>query len=262
MIKVKNLSFSYRKNEEFIKDISFNIEQGKITTILGPNGSGKSTMLSIICGLNKPSKGEIIIDGKEMKALKYKDIAKMIATVHQQNSVPADITVKELIEYGRLPHKGYFQEINDEDREIVDWAIKRVGLAKLKDKAVMEMSGGERQRVFLAMALAQKSKILFLDEPTTYLDIYHQIELLELVKELKLKEKLTIVMVLHDINQALSYSDNIIVMKNGELISAGKAEEVISIKLLNDVYNIGGFLNTHNDNVYFVPMKNREKRLL
>ena len=165
MIKVKNLSFSYRKNEEFIKDISFNIEQGKITTILGPNGSGKSTMLSIICGLNKPSKGEIIIDGKEMKALKYKDIAKMIATVHQQNSVPADITVKELIEYGRLPHKSYFQGINDEDREIVDWAIKRVGLAKLKDKAVMEILGGERQRVFLAMALARKAKLLFLDEP-------------------------------------------------------------------------------------------------
>ena len=117
------------------------------------------------------------------------------------------------------------------------------------------MSGGERQRVFIAMALAQKSKILFLDEPTTYLDIYHQIELLELIKELKEEEGLTIVMVLHDINQALTYSDNIIVMKNGELIKSGEASAVISMNLLNDVYNIGGFLSTKKDNVYFVPMK-------
>ena len=117
------------------------------------------------------------------------------------------------------------------------------------------MSGGERQRVFIAMALAQKSKILFLDEPTTYLDIYHQIELLELIKELKEEDGLTIVMVLHDINQALTYSDNIMVMKNGQLIKIGKASEVISMNLLNDVYNIGGFLSTKKDNVYFVPMK-------
>ena len=172
--------------------------------------------------------------------------------------MPDDITVKELIAYGRMPHKKYFAKNSHDDEEIVKWAIETTGLESLKDKEVMSMSGGERQRVFIAMALAKKSKILFLDEPTTYLDIYHQIELLELIKELKEEEGLTIVMVLHDINQALTYSDNIIVMKNGELIKSGEASEVISMNLLNDVYNIGGFLSNQKDNVYFVPMK-REK---
>ena len=177
MIKVNKLSFSYDKKKKFIKDLSFNIEKGKITTILGPNGSGKSTVLSLLCGLNKISSGEIIINDKDIKNMKYKDIAKEIATVHQQNTVPDDITVKELIAYGRMPHKKYFAKNSHDDEEIVKWAIERTGLEPLKDKEVMSMSGGERQRVFIAMALAQKSKILFLDEPTTYLDIYHQIEL-------------------------------------------------------------------------------------
>ena len=248
MIKVNKLSFSYDKKKKFIKDLSFNIEKGKITTILGPNGSGKSTVLSLLCGLNKISSGEIIINDKDIKSMKYKDIAK-------QNTVPDDITVKELIAYGRMPHKKYFAKNSHDDEEIVKWAIDRTGLEPLKDKEVMSMSGGERQRVFIAMALAQKSKILFLDEPTTYLDIYHQIELLELIKELKEKERLTIIMVLHDINQALTYSDNIIVMKNGKLIKSGKASAVISMNLLNDVYDIGGFLSTQKNNLYFVPMK-------
>ena len=248
MINANKIAFTYDKKKEFIKDLTFNIEKGKITTILGPNGSGKSTVLSLLCGLNKISDGEIIINDKNINNMKYRDIAKEIATVHQQNTVPDDITVKELIAYGRMPHKKYFQKNVKEDEEIVQWAIERTGLAKLQHKEVMSMSGGERQR----------SKILFLDEPTTYLDIYHQIELLELIKELKEEDGLTIVMVLHDINQALTYSDNIMVMKNGQLIKIGKASEVISMNLLNDVYNIGGFLSNQKDNVYFVPMK-REK---
>ena len=255
MINANKIAFTYDKKKEFIKDLTFNIEKGKITTILGPNGSGKSTVLSLLCGLNKVSAGEIIINDKNIKNMKYRDIAKEIATVHQQNTVPDDITVKELVAYGRIPHKKYFEKNAKDDEEIVEWALERTGLAKLQHKEVMSMSGGERQRVFIAMALAQKSKILFLDEPTTYLDIYHQIELLELIKELKEETGLTIVMVLHDINQALTYSDNIMVMKNGQLIKIGKASEVLSMNLLNDVYNIGGFLSNQKDNVYFVPMK-------
>ena len=255
MIKVNKLSFSYDKKKKFIKDLSFNIEKGKITTILGPNGSGKSTVLSLLCGLNKISSGEIIINDKDIKSMKYKDIAKEIATVHQQNTVPDDITVKELIAYGRMPHKKYFAKNSHDDEEIVKWAIETTGLESLKDKEVMSMSGGERQRVFIAMALTQKSKILFLDEPTTYLDIYHQIELLELIKELKEEEGLTIVMVLHDINQAIKYSDNVIVMKEGRVINSGKAEEVINMKLLNDVYNIGGFISDVKEETFFIPLK-------
>ena len=255
MIKAENLEFSYEKDKKFIQNLNVEISKGKITTILGPNGSGKSTLLSIFTGLNKPTSGDVIINGKSIKKLKYKNIAKEIATVHQQNTVPEDITVKELVSYGRIPHKKYFQGNDESDEDIVEWALEKTGLANLRDKAVMSMSGGERQRAFIAMALAQKSKILFLDEPTTYLDIYHQIEILELVEELNMKEELTVVMVLHDINQALKYSHNIIIMKNGEIIKAGQSHEVITMDTLNKVYNIGGFINKSNDETFFVPLK-------
>lgn len=255
MIKAKNLEFSYEKDKNLIQDLNVEIEKGKITTILGPNGSGKSTLLSIFTGLNKPTSGDVIINGKSIKKLKYKNIAKEIATVHQQNTVPGDITVKELVSYGRIPHKKYFQGNTESDEDIVEWALKKTGLTNLRDKTVMSMSGGERQRAFIAMALAQKSKILFLDEPTTYLDIYHQIEILELVEELNREEELTVVMVLHDINQALKYSHNIIIMKNGNIVSEGKSQEVITIDMLNKVYNIGGFINKSNDETFFVPLK-------
>ena len=255
MIKVKNLEFSYEKDKKLIENLNVEIEKGKITTILGPNGSGKSTLLSIFTGLNKPTSGDVIINGKSIKKLKYKNIAREIATVHQQNTVPGDITVKELVSYGRIPHKKYFQGNNESDEDIVEWALEKTGLTNLKDKTVMSMSGGERQRAFIAMALAQKSKILFLDEPTTYLDIYHQIEILELVEELNREEELTVVMVLHDINQALKYSHNIIIMKNGKIINEGSAKKVITMDMLNKVYNIGGFINETNDETFFVPLK-------
>ena len=255
MIKAKDLYFSYDKDKSFITKLNVEIEKGKITTILGPNGSGKSTLLSLFAGLNKPNSGDISINGKSIKSLKQKELAREIATVHQQNTVPSDITVKELVAYGRIPHKKYFQGNTESDDKIIEWAIKRTGLEKLKDKAVMGMSGGERQRAFIAMALAQKSEILFLDEPTTYLDIYHQVEILELVKELNEESKLTVVMVLHDINQAIKYSDNVIVMKSGEVVSSGIANEVINMDLLNSVYKIGGFINEVEKETVFVPLK-------
>ncbi|WP_195988980.1 ABC transporter ATP-binding protein [Clostridium sp. D53t1_180928_C8] len=255
MIKAKDLCFSYDKEKKIINNLNVEIEKGKITTILGPNGSGKSTLLSIFAGLNKPSSGEVTIKGKSIKLLKQKELAKEIATVHQQNTVPSDITVKELVSCGRIPHKKYFQGNNENDAHIIEWAIKRTGLENLSHKAVMGMSGGERQRAFIAMALAQKSEILFLDEPTTYLDIYHQVEILELVKELNKESNLTVVMVLHDINQAIKYSDNVIVMKSGQAIANGRSEEVINMNLLNDVYKIGGFISQIEKETIFVPLK-------
>ena len=255
MIKADNLSFSYKKGEEFIRGLNVNIEKEKITTILGPNGSGKSTLLSLFCGLNKGSSGKILIDNKNINSLKYKDIAKKIAVVHQQNSIPSDITVEEVVSYGRIPHKKYFQGNSKKDEEIIKWAMEKTGLENLKTKAVMSLSGGERQRVFIAMALAQKSEILFLDEPTTYLDIYHQVEVLELVKKLNKEENLTVLMVLHDINQALKYSDNIIIMKKGKIIESGKSERVINMNLLKEVYKIGGYITNYNKEKVFIPLK-------
>lgn len=255
MIRAKNLYFSYDKSKNFIEKLNVDIEKGKITTILGPNGSGKSTLLSMFAGLNKPTSGEIIIKDKNIKSLKTKELAKRIATVHQQNTVPEDITVRELVSYGRIPYKKYFEGYDKSDEEIVDWAIKRTGLERYKNKSVMSMSGGERQRAFIAMALAQRSEILFLDEPTTYLDIYHQLEILELIRALNQQNSLTVVMVLHDINQAIKYSHNIIVMKSGEVIKSGKSKDVINMRLLNDVYKIGGFIDEINNERIFIPLK-------
>ena len=257
MIRVKNLTFSYKKDSKFIENLNLNIKKGTITTIIGPNGSGKSTLLSILCGLNKPGSGQVLINNKKINEIKCKELAKEIATVHQQNTIPGDITIEELVAYGRIPHKNYFDPLNEEDRKVIDWAMKSMELYEFRNKSVMNLSGGERQRGFIAMALAQKSPILFLDEPTTYLDIHHQVEILEMIKYLNEINGITVVMVLHDINQAIKYSDNIVVMQNGEIVANGKTKEVINIDLLKKVYQVDGYLNKCEETkeIYFIPKK-------
>ncbi len=255
MIIGKNIYFSYSLKKSFIEDLNISIKPGEITTILGPNGSGKSTLLNILCGINKPKSGDILIGDENFKNLKYKDIAKKIATVHQQNTVPEDVTVETLVSYGRIPHKQHFKKFIDNDEEIINWAINLTDLDSYRDKKVMSLSGGERQRAFISMALAQKPEILFLDEPTTYLDIYHQIEILELVKKLNKEHNITIVMVLHDINQTMKYSHNIVIMKNGKIINEGKPNDIITRELLKEVYRVDGIVNNIEDEKYFIPTK-------
>ncbi|MBM7834811.1 ABC transporter ATP-binding protein [Clostridium sardiniense] len=255
MIRANNISFCYEGNKKILKNINIQIKEGEITTIIGPNGSGKSTLLSILCNLNKPKSGEIFLEGNNINKLSKKQIARKIATVYQHNSVPNDITVEKLISYGRLPHKGYFEVLNETDFKIINWTLLKSGLLEKKNNMVMSLSGGERQRTFIAMALAQRPNILFLDEPTTYLDIFHQIEILETIKELNKKSRLTVVMVLHDINQAIKYSHNIVVMKNGEIIRSGKTDEIIDENLIRSVYKVQGTLNKDKETheLYFIP---------
>lgn len=256
MLRGENISFSYVRDKAFIENLNINIPKGKITTILGPNGSGKSTLLSILSTYNKPSKGDVFIGDKNLKTLKTKEIAKLIATVHQHNESPEDLDVKTLISYGRVPHHKHGSNKKDEDEKIINWAISSTNLDDIKDKKVMSLSGGQRQRAFIAMALAQKTDILLLDEPTTYLDIFHQIEVLDLVKKLNEEYKMTIVMVLHDINQAIKYSDNIVIMKNGKIIEEGTPKSVINEKSIKTVYNVEGIIcNVDKEEMYFVPTK-------
>ena len=256
MLRGENISFSYVRDKAFIENLNINIPKGKITTILGPNGCGKSTLLSILSTYNKPSKGDVFIGDKNLKTLKTKEIAKLIATVHQHNESPEDLDVKTLISYGRVPHHKHGSNKKDEDEKIINWAISSTNLDDIKDKKVMSLSGGQRQRAFIAMALAQKTDILLLDEPTTYLDIFHQIEVLDLVKKLNEKYKMTIVMVLHDINQAIKYSDNIVIMKNGKIIEEGTPKSVINEKSIKTVYNVEGIIcNVDKEEMYFVPTK-------
>ena len=256
MLKCENIHFSYDKSKKFIENLNIDIPKSEITTILGPNGSGKSTLLSMLACFNKPLEGNVFIENTNLNILKFKEIAKRIATVHQHNESPEDITVEKLVSFGRVPYNKCRDIDKKTNEEIINWAIESTSLEDIRDEKVMSLSGGQRQRAFIAMALAQKTKVLLLDEPTTYLDMYHQIEVLELVKKLNEEFGITIVMVLHDINQAIKYSHNIIVMKDGSIIESGKPEKVINEKTIKDVYNVQGIICNANENeMYFVPTK-------
>ncbi|OQR53593.1 ABC transporter ATP-binding protein [Bacillus sp. CDB3] len=254
-MEIKNVTFSYDNVTDRLKSVSSEIEMGKITTIIGPNGCGKSTLLGVMSRNHTPRSGEVILDGKAISAYKPKEFARKLAVVHQQNEAPADITVEKLTSFGRMPYKNIFSSHNDEDREAIEKALTCTNLQSKRDKPIHVLSGGERQRVWIAMTLAQKTPMLFLDEPTTYLDIYYQFEILELVKELNEVYGLTIVMVLHDINQAIRYSDHIIVMKDGEIVTKGNPNDVVTEDMIKAIYGVDVVVKHDEDTgLYMVPL--------
>lgn len=236
-MEVRNIEFSYGK-QKVLDDISFKIEKNKITTIIGANGCGKSTLFNIMTKNLKPTKGNVFLDGVEISKINIKTFAKKVSIVHQYNSAPNDISVENLVSYGRTAYKKFVKSDKKEDFKYIERALKITGIENFRNKSISQLSGGQRQRVWIAMALAQNTDILFLDEPTTYLDIKYQIEILQLIKELNQKYKITVIMVLHDINQAIYYSHNIIAIKGGKVIGMGSANEVITENLIKDVYGI------------------------
>ncbi|GMG96496.1 ABC transporter ATP-binding protein [Tepidimicrobium xylanilyticum] len=237
MVEAKKLKIAYEERV-VIDDFSFHIKKGEMVSIIGPNGSGKSTILKTISKLIKQKEGVIFLDKEDMNTISIKNLAKKMSSLSQHNRNPEDITVRELIYYGRLPHKKWYERRTKEDDEIMKWAITHTSLQGYEDKRVSELSGGERQRVWIAMALTQRSKILLLDEPTTYLDICHQLEVMELVKELNKRLELTVIMVLHDLSQAAKYSDRLLVIKEGKLVAEGKPFEILTEDLIRYVYNV------------------------
>ncbi len=254
-MEIKKLEFSYGENE-FIKDLYGNIEKGKITTILGPNGSGKSTLLNLLVNQLKPKAGEIYIDETNIRQMKVKELARKTAMVHQQNTAPSDISVERLVRFGRMPYQTMFSSYDEDEEEIVAWALEVTNLSHMAKKRVGQLSGGERQRAWIAMALAQKSEILFLDEPTTYLDVFYQMEVLSLVRKLNREYAMTIVMVLHDINQAIQFSDNLIIMKKGKICYEGPVEFGITEERLLEVYGIHAAIlwSEQNRCPYMIPL--------
>lgn len=254
-MEAKNIVFSHDKRTDHLKGVNSEIEMGKVTTIIGPNGCGKSTLLGVMSGNNIPSAGEVILDGKVNSQYKPKELAKKLAVVHQQNEAPSDITVERLTRFGRLPHRSLFAQNQDDDDEAVEWALTCTNLQDKRQMTIDQLSGGERQRVWIAMALAQRTRILFLDEPTTFLDIYYQIEILELIKDLNVTYGLTVVMVLHDMNQAIRYSDNIIVMSSGEIVMKGVPDEVMTEQMIKNIYGVNVVVKHDMETgLYIVPM--------
>lgn len=237
MLQVDSISIRYER-QNVIDDFSFAINQGEIVSIIGPNGSGKSTLLKAISRFIPYHTGSIKLEGKNLKSLSSKQIARTMCVLSQKNQAPNDMTVGELVSYGRYPHKRWFEKLNEDDMNIIDWALNKTNLYAYKERTVASLSGGESQRVWIAMALAQRPKILLLDEPTTYLDISHQHEVLELVSELNQEMGMTIIMVLHDLNQASRYSDRIVVVRNGERVMYGSPDLVMTTGMIKDVYKM------------------------
>ncbi len=244
---VENLTFSYEKNNlgknlckdnNVLEEVSFTVNKGKITTFLGANGCGKTTLFHLMTKNLIPGKGKILLDGKNILDMKQKEFARKVAIVHQNNEAAGDITVEKLVSYGRTPHLSLFKAAVKEDKPIIDWAMEITGVSRYRYRELKSLSGGQRQRVWIAMALAQKTDILFLDEPTTYLDICYQVELLELIRRLNQEYALTVIMVLHDINQAVYYSDEIIGLKEGRILVQGPPETVITPEYIERIYGI------------------------
>ncbi|MBC2018142.1 ABC transporter ATP-binding protein [Listeria seeligeri] len=252
-LELKNISFS-RKRDFQMSDINAAIPEGKITTLIGPNGSGKSTMLRLMMRLLTPDSGEILLGEKNITDISAKELAKKMTMLAQAPEGLVDVIVHDLVAYGRLPYRSFLSTLQDEDEAVIQWAIKVCNLGNLAYRPLHSLSGGERQRAWLAMALAQKTPILLLDEPTTYLDIAHQLELLDLLLHLNKEYNLTIVLVLHDLNQAAIYSDYVFVCENGRLVKSGTPKEVFTIDLLKNVFHITADITEKNGKQHIHPL--------
>jgi iron complex transport system ATP-binding protein len=237
ILKAEHLEVRY-ENFKVFEDISLDIEEGKITTIIGPNGCGKSTLLKTLGRIIKAFKGVVYIEDESISSLHTKEIAKKLTLLPQNPVAPAELKVEELVAYGRFPHSKKLGKLTDKDKAIIDWAIDITKISEFRDREIGNLSGGQRQKVWLAMALAQETKIILLDEPTTYLDMAHQLEVLKIVENLNKEQNCTVVMVLHDINHAARFSHNIIAMKNGKIIASGQPKEIITKDILRSVFNI------------------------
>lgn len=251
---VKNLSFAYGKHQ-VLQGLDVSFREGKITTLIGANGCGKSTLFNLMTKNLKPDQGEIQFRGQDIAHLRLKDFAKEVAIVHQYNTAPPDLTVEKLVGYGRTPyHTLGLSGDPQQDEEKIRWALEITHTVKHKDKPVAELSGGQKQRVWIAMALAQDTKVLFLDEPTTYLDVRYQLQILKLIQKLNREYSITIVMVLHDINQSLYYSDEIVAMKGGKIIAQGVPDCILTGELVKEVYDVDLTIQSVDGKPFVIPV--------
>ena len=214
------------------------LERGRVTCLVGPNGCGKSTLLKALGGLLRPASGEVSLDARPLADWSPKALARRLASLPQSPSAPDDISVRQLVGHGRYPHQGLLGGVSATDRQVVDWALAATSIVHLQERRFATLSGGERQRAWLAMTLAQQAEILLLDEPTTYMDMGHQVELLELLAELQHRHALTIVMVLHDINQASQYADRLLAMCDGRILADGTPGAVVDSRLTEQLFGL------------------------
>ena len=233
----EDLDLAYDQRQ-IVSDLDVSIPDGKFSIIVGPNACGKSTLLRALARLLPPAKGTVLLDGNNIEKMKTKKIAQRLGLLPQSSIAPDGITVAELVSRGRHPHQSFLRQWTDADEAAVLSALRATNTEELSSRLVDELSGGQRQRVWVAMVLAQETSLLLLDEPTTFLDVAYQIELLDLFSQLNHEYGHTLVAVLHDLNQACRYADEIIAMKDGSIVAQGPPETIITSELVHEVFGI------------------------
>ncbi|MBB6626631.1 ABC transporter ATP-binding protein [Nocardioides sp. KIGAM211] len=221
-----------------VRDLSLDLPDGRVTSIIGPNGCGKSTLLRTLARLLTPTSGRVVLDGDDIRGVRTRDIARRLALLPQTPVAPEGLLVRDLVGRGRHPHQRWFSQWSPEDEDVVEAALRLTDTAELRDRPLDQLSGGQRQRAWIAMTLAQDTDLLLLDEPTTYLDLAHQVEVLDLVTRLNRERGRTVAMVLHDLNLAARYSDVVVVMRDGVLVAHGTPGEVLTSDLLAQVFGL------------------------
>ncbi len=253
-LETGHISFSYDGNL-VLDNLSLEIGSGEIVSLIGANGCGKSTLLKNMSKALQPDRGSVYVDGRLLNSFSRKELARNMSVLPQSNSSPDDVTVFDLVSYGRFPFQRFLQGMSGRDHEIVAEALHHTGMTEYRDRPVCSLSGGERQRAWLALSLAQEPSIMLLDEPTTYLDVCHQFEVIDLIRDMNRRLDITIVMVLHDINLASRCSDRIVAMKDKKIYRQGKVEEVINEEVLQEVFNIKSHIISYQGRPYFIPME-------
>jgi iron complex transport system ATP-binding protein len=221
-----------------VKELSLEVPDGKVTTIIGPNGCGKSTLLRTMARLLKPTSGRVRLDGEPISSVPTKEVSRRLALLPQAPVAPDGLLVRDLVGRGRHPHQRWFAQWSSSDEDVVEQALRMTDTWELRDRAIDQLSGGQRQRAWIAMTLAQDTDLVLLDEPTTYLDLAHQVEVLDLVTRLNRERGRTVAMVLHDLNLAARYSDLVVVMKDGVVVTQGEPREVFTTAMLEEVFGL------------------------
>ena len=235
----EELAVGYPTTDEPVVECdNVTIPAGEVTALVGPNGSGKSTLLKSMADQLSPERGQVVLDGEQVQSFESKELARRLGLLSQENESPGSITVEDLVYHGRYPHRGFFESVTEEDRAAVQRAIDLAGVDHLREDEVGNLSGGQKQLAWIAMVLAQDTDVLLLDEPTTYLDLHHQLRVMEVVRTLNREERITVGVVLHDIGQAARFADNLIAMKDGEPYDWGPPREVVTEELLADVFRV------------------------
>lgn len=249
----RDLAVSYPASDEPVVECDrIDVPEGAVTALVGPNGSGKSTLLKTLSNHLAPDRGTVLLDGREIDDFAGKELARELGHLSQENESPGSLTVEDLVYHGRYPHRGFLDPVTEADDAAVDRALERAGVTHLRERSLSNLSGGQRQLVWIAMVLAQETDVLLLDEPTTFLDLHHQLRVMETVRELNREAGVTVAVVLHDVAQAARFADYLVAMRDGTMYDWGPPRRVVTEDLLAEVFGVEATV-THDPDLQILP---------